>query len=73
MKQTNFNADIANTNDFHSFKHKTELLGNTELDRADRILKNAKIAVSLKYLINFWRSLEILLINCKINIKLKLK
>ena len=28
----------------------------------------AKIAVSLKYLRNFWRTLEMLLINCKINL-----
>ena len=28
--------------------------------------KNAKIAVPLKYLINFWRLLDMPLINCKI-------
>ena len=50
MKQTNFNADIANTNDFNSFEYKTELLGNTESDGADGILKHAKLAVSL----NIW-------------------
>ena len=27
--------------------------------------------MSLKYLTNFWRSLEILLINCKVKLKLK--
>ena len=32
--------------------------------------KNAKILVSLKYPSNFWRSLEIPLINCKIHLKL---
>ena len=29
--------------------------------------KDAKIAVPSKYLISFWRNLEILLINCEIN------
>ena len=34
------------------------------------IFKNVKIAVPLKYLSNFWRSLEMALINCKINLEL---
>ena len=34
----------------------------------DGILKNT-IAVPLKYLSNFWRSLEISLINCKVELK----
>ena len=34
-------------------------------NQGNRILKNAAIAVPLKYLRNFWRSLEIALINCK--------
>ena len=53
--KTNFNADIAKNNDFKEFKYETKLLQNTEADGANGILKNAKIAVSLKYLINFWR------------------
>ena len=36
---TSFNADIANTDDFNSFKHKAKLLGNTEADGANGILK----------------------------------
>ena len=58
---TNFNADIANNDNFESFKHKAKLLVNTAAQAdnpADGILKNATIAVSLKYLSNFWRSLE---------------
>ena len=35
-------------------------------------LKSATIAVSLKYLSNFWRSLKMSLINCKVGLKLKL-
>ena len=64
---TNSNDDIANSNDFKSFKYKAKLLGNTEVDGNNGILKNEAIAVSLKYLSNFWRSLEMLLINCKFN------
>ena len=32
--------------------------------------KNVEIMVSLKYLSNFWRSLEMSLINCEINLLL---
>ena len=60
---TNFNANIANDNNFKSFKYKTELLGNTEADKVNRILKNATIVVLLKYLSKFWKSLEMPLIN----------
>ena len=37
----------------------------------DGILKNVTIAVPLKYLSNLWRSLEMSLINCKVELKLK--
>ena len=63
-KWINFNADIANTNNFKSFMHKAKLLENTPADRTNRIFKkNATINVSLKYLSNFKRSLENPLIN----------
>ena len=68
---TNFNNDFANTNNFKSFLYKPELLGNTEADRADGISKNTRIIVQLKYLSNFWRSLEMPLIDCKVELKLK--
>ena len=35
------------------------------------VFKNVKIAVPLKHLSNFWRSLEVPLINCKIHLELK--
>ena len=35
-----------------------------------RVFKDVKIDVPLKYWINFWRSLEMPSINCKINLKL---
>ena len=67
---TDFNADIANTNHSKSFRYKTKLLENNEADGANRILKNA-VSLPLKYLSNFWRSLEMWLINCKVELKLK--
>ena len=70
---TNFNANIANINNFESFKYKARLLENTEADGDNGIFKNATIAVPLKYLRNFWRSLEMPLSNCKIELKLKWK
>ena len=60
---TDFDADIANTNNFKSFMYKAKLLENTEADGANGILKNATNTVPLKYLSNFWRSLEMSLIN----------
>ena len=46
-------------------------LVNTEIDEAYRIWRNAAIAVTLKYLNNFWQSLEMPSINCKVEVKLK--
>ena len=45
-----------------SFNHKVKLTGQTSNDGT----KNVKIIVRLKYLSNFWRTLEMSLINCKI-------
>ena len=62
------NADVTNDDNAPKFKHKASLIGNTEDDGT----RNAvKIAVPLKYLSNFWRSLEMPLINCKIELSLK--
>ena len=44
-----------------SFKYKLNIIGN--LSQAGT-RENVKIVVPLKYLSNFWRSLEIPLINC---------
>ena len=55
---TNFNADIANTNNLKSFIYEAKLLENTEFDGDNEILENATIAVPLRYFSNFWRSLE---------------
>ena len=54
-----------------SFKYKTSLLGKaTDADGNDRSLKNTKIVVPLKYLFNFFRSLEMPLINFKVHLEL---
>ena len=54
-----------------SFKYKVNLLGKaTDADGNDRLLKNTKIVVPLKYLSNFFRSLKMSLINCKIHLEL---
>ena len=66
---TYFNADIVNNNDFKSFKYKAKLLGNTFADGANGILKNATIAIPLKYLSDFWIPLKISLIKCKVELK----
>ena len=54
-----------------SFKYKASLLRKaTHANGNDRSLKNTKIVVPLKYLSNFFRSLEMPLINCKIHLEL---
>ena len=55
-----------------SFKYKASLLGKSDDDDDgdDRSLKNVKLSVPLKYLSNFFRSLEMPLINCKIHLEL---
>ena len=68
---TNFDAGIVNIDDFKSFKCKAKLLGDTDVDGANGILRNARIAESLKYLGNFCRSLEMSFIYCKVELKLK--
>ena len=61
------NADLTN-DDNAPFKHKASLIGDT----GNNGRKNGiKIAVPLKYLSNFWRSLEMPLINCKVELSLK--
>ena len=51
--------------------YKAKLLGNTKADDVNGILKNTVFVMSLKYLSNFWRSLETPLIGCKGESKLK--
>ena len=48
------NADMTNDNNAPSFNYKANLIGNTETNGTKIVVK---IAVPLKYLSNFWRSL----------------
>ena len=53
------------------FNYKSSLLGKAnDANGNDRSLKNAKIVVPLKYLSNYFRSLEMPLINSKIHLEL---
>ena len=61
-------ADVTNDNNAPSFKYKASIIGDT----GDNGRKNkVKIALPLKYLSNFWRSLELSLINFKVELSLK--
>ena len=62
------NADVTNDNNALSFKYKAIIIGNTENNGTKN---GVKIAVPLKYLSNFWRSLDMPLINCKVELSLK--
>ena len=61
------NSDVSNDN-APSFKCKANLIGNTENNGTKN---GVKIAVPLKYLSNFWRSLEMPLINSNVELSLK--
>ena len=56
------NDNIANS---ESVKSKVKITGKTP---ADRNTKNVEIIVPLKYSGNFWRILEMPLINCEVNL-----
>ena len=59
-------------NNSDSFKYKIKLLGNPVV--ANNVARrNVKVVVPLKYLSNFFRSLEMPLINCKIKLNLTWK
>ena len=62
------NLDNVSTNNSISFKYKSRFLKTLE-DVDNGVFKNIKIAVLLKYLSNFGRSLEMPLINCKIHLE----
>ena len=62
------NENVTNDNNAPSFKYKANFIGNTETNGTK---KGVKIAVPLKYLSIFWRSLEMPLINCKVELSLR--
>ena len=51
-----------------SFKYKTSIVGKTPEDNDS--LTNAKVVIPLKHLSNFWRVLNIPLINCEVELTL---
>ena len=51
--------------DSESFKSKLKITGNTP---ADGNTKYVQIMLPLKYICNFWRTLEMPLINCEVNL-----
>ena len=65
----NRNPVNVTTADASSFKYKSSFLKTLE-NPDNGVFKNVKIAVPLKYLNNFWRSLEMSLINCEIHLEL---
>ena len=66
--EANAVADLT-VNNSSSFKYKVNLLGNPVLD-GNIAKRSVKVVVPLKYLSNFFRSLEMPLINCKIKLNL---
>ena len=66
---SSFGSNNSNVNysikDSKSFDCKTSITGKLEGDNAE---KEAEIVVPLKYLSNFWRPLNMPVINCEINL-----
>ena len=63
------NADVTNNNNASSFKCKASIIGDTrDIGTKDKV----KIVVPLKYFSNFWRSLEMPLIKCKVELSLQM-
>ena len=60
-KTAEFDGDTATD----SFNFKAKTTGQADKNRG---IDNVEIIVPLKYLINFWRTLEMPLINCKYNL-----
>ena len=63
--------DAANGNDAANYKvnnNKTKIIDSTPTNSSR---KNTEVVVTLKYLSNFWRSFDLPLINCKLELDLK--
>ena len=69
--EDNATADLT-VNNSSSFKYKLSLLGDA-VHSGGVAKRNVKVVVPLKYLSNFFRSLEMPLINCKIKLNLTWK
>ena len=62
------NVNVTNDDNAPSFKYKSNLIDDTENNGTKN---KVKIAVPLKYLSNFWISLEMPLINCEVELSLQ--
>ena len=62
------NVDLTNAST--SFDYKSKLLGSGAAENGNAVWKNARIIVPLKYISSLFRSLEVPLINTKLNIQL---
>ena len=71
MKFLSNNANLSVDNS-QSFKYKAALAGKTAdaVNNTNMSVKKTNIVVPLKYVSNFWRSLEMSLINCKVYLEL---
>ena len=67
QNMNNGNPANVTTADSSSFKYKSSFFKQRTADD-NGVFKDVKTAVPLKYLSNFWRSLEMPLITCKINL-----
>ena len=63
-------VDLKNNNS-SSLKYKSSFIGDNDADEANRKKEGVKLVIPLKYLNNFQRSLEIPLINRKVEFSLK--
>ena len=63
----NYRINNSKTTASKSFEYKTKLIGSKP-DNNSRLY--AEVVVPLKYLSNFWRSLDLPLINCEIQLDL---
>ena len=66
VNNNNAIVDFTNNNLTDLFNFKVKMTGQT----GDNGTKNVEIMVPLKYLSNFWRTLEMPLINCEISLLL---
>ena len=62
------NSNVTSDDNAPSFKYKVSGIGEAENNGTKN---EVKIEVPLKYLRTFWRSLEMPLINCKVELSLK--
>ena len=64
VNNNNANIDFIDNNLIDSFNFKVKMTSQTENDGT----KNVEIMVPTKYLSNFWKTLEMPLINCEVNL-----